>query len=354
MSADIVIFIRSLNVGGAERQSIYLTKELSKRYNVILIVLNKEGGFVEEVEQSLENVLFLKGNMFSKIYQLYIFLKRNKTQFLFNYLPVNNILGGVIGKLAGVEYIFNGIRGNKIHNNILKMKLQRFVSNRIVYKTISNSHKAKEVYVKYGFKAEKIIVIHNMTTYEPKEIQVSSKADVIQLLTVGRFVEEKGYDTLLLALHSLLNRTSKKWQLTIIGYGVLQNKILQMIEELELTNYIKIVSESSKLVKYYNESDIYISTSRFEGMSNTIMEAMSHGLPVICTKAGDSDQLVTNEVNGMICEIDNHQNIANQILRLIESDKERYSYGIESLNKIKQSFTPESISIEYIKLIEAK
>ena len=355
MSKKIAFFIRSLHLGGAEKQSILLVEELSKFYEVYLVVLNKEGKLIARTK-NIKNIIFLEGNFLRKITQLFLLLKNNQINFLFNFLPVNNILGSIIGKIAGVNYIFNGIRGAKIKKSIVKMKLQLFLSNYIVSGVISNSHKGRISYANYGYKIKKITVIHNIIE-NYKSARSLEKNKKIKILSVGRFVKEKDYPTMLKAISELVLLTENKlyndWELVIVGYGALELELKSIVKGYNLTNRVRFLpGDNIKVKEQYFNSDIYISTSKYEGLSNTIMEAMSYGIPVIATDAGDSSYLVKDNYNGFVCQVSDYESISCGLLKLLKSENLRVQLGANSIKVLEKDFSKESIIKKYIKIIE--
>ena len=352
MKYNIAFFIRSLNLGGAEKQSLLLSSELSKKHNVFLIVFIKEGELMQNID-SKSNVYFPEGNIIKKCISLYSFFRKNKIDVLFNFLPLNNIIGSLLGKLAGVNRVYNGIRGAKIKRNWLKMNVQCFLSNYVADGVISNSHKAKQIYSKYGYKKEKIIVIHNGIDVQTSSIHHKTSIPV-NILSVGRFVEEKDYMTAVRAIGKLSNiATTSNISLHyyILGYGNLHETILKFINQLGLNSKISILDGRVDLSEYYQKANIYLSTSKHEGMSNTIMEAMTYSLPVVSTNSGDSSYLIENEFNGFICDVGDYNSIAQKLSLLIHSEDFRIRMGENSYHKIRKEFSIEKIILDYDKLI---
>ena len=353
MKYNIAFFIRSLHLGGAEKQSIILSNELSKTHNVFLIIFYKEGELMQNIDTGSKTYFFPEGNIIKKCFVILNFLRKNKVDFLFNFLPLNNIIGSITGKVAGVNKVYNGIRGEKIKRNWLKMKVQCFLSNYVADGVISNSHKAKEIYAEYGYKKEKIVVIHNGINVE-KTLTYHGNSKPLLILSVGRFVEEKDYKTAIKAFEKLIriSRTSNiSLHYDILGYGDLHDIIRKFINELGLNSEITLHDGRVDLRGYYEKANIYLNTSRHEGMSNTIMEAMSYSLPIVATNAGDTSYLVENEFNGFICKTMDSCTIAEKLSLLSSSVHLRAKMGANSYDKIRKEFSIEKLVSDYHRLI---
>lgn len=351
---NLVLFIRSLGLGGAEKQSLLLAKELSKDYNVTILVLYKIETQLDCNVNDNFDIIYASGNILSKSLFVFRFLKRNNTDILFNYLPVNNILGGIAGKISGVKKIVNGIRGSKTNKNLFKMKAQKFIGNYIVDLIVSNSHKGKASYSEYGFKQQKIRVIPNMISNSFKmESKNANQSNTINILTVARFVPEKDFETLFKSIDRLNTlHNLKHVRFTIVGYGKLDKVLREWILQYRLEKIVHIIDGRDTIDNQYETAHIYISTSKYEGMSNTIMEAMSYGLPVVATKAGDAEYLVEDKFNGFLCDIGNHEMISEKLYTLITNKKEREFYGQNSYKKINKEYSSKRIGDLYRELIE--
>lgn len=354
MTIKIAFFIRSLHKGGAEKQAILLTKYLGQKYITSLIVFYDEGEYMSFAKQNGIDLVLLKGNFFQKTLDLYRFLKRCQITFLFNFLPINNVIGTLVGKIAGVPFVFGGIRGSKINNSRLKMFLQKHIQNTLANGVISNSHRARESYLGYGFDSEKIIVIHNSTGVPNGHI-ARKEVNHVQILSVGRFISEKDYSTSLKAIRhlaELLPHEGCSFKYRIIGYGPLENLIREQVKSMGLETYVTIFDGQKELKQYYEQADIFLTTSVYEGMSNTVMEAMSYSLPVVATDAGDIKFLVQDGINGFLCPVGDHKEIARSLKILIFEHSRRHRFSLNAYQHIRNNFSPKHQTSQYVNLIE--
>jgi glycosyltransferase involved in cell wall biosynthesis len=348
----IALFIRSLLKGGAEKQSIILAHYLEKYHSVYLILTYQTGEYLEFANMLGVKTVSLDGSMPVKLFNLYKFLRKEKIRFLFNYLPSNNVIGGIIGKMAGVRYIFGGLRRDNINASPAKMFLQRFVCNYLSTGYISNSYSAKKVYANQGFNEKKLSVIQNCI--EPVQVNNKKNGQQFVILSVGRFVKEKDYTTAIDAVQLFISFHPEHREdivYKIIGWGELEQQIRQYVNLNGLENNINIIDGRTDIEQFYHNATIYLSTSLYEGMSNSIMEAMNYGLPVVATECGDIRYLVRNGSNGFIRPVKDVQGLAEKIDYLYKNPAVVREMSIQSNALIAENFSPESMLEKYLSLI---
>ncbi len=353
---NTIIYIRSLTKGGAEKQSLILAKELQKERKTLVVVHHQNSKSNNHISyKEIDNIVFLKGCFINKLISLFLILKRAKAKNLICYLPSNNILGSVVGKIVGTKNILCGIRGPK-SKSFHKMIAMKCICNCLNIKFISNSYFAKTKYIGYGFKEKNIFVIPNGILIPDKNLLINRSIEHTQFfkfLTVGRFVEEKGYNTLIESIDKLKNRLKfDQFELTIVGYGPLYKTILEKIIEFGLSEYIKIVDgQLANTNEEYIKADLYISTSIFEGMSNTIMEAMSFKLPIIATTAGDSSKLVVDNFNGFTSKIGDSTQIATSILNVISNPEMYQKFSNNSIDLLRNEYSATALKNNYTEIL---
>jgi glycosyltransferase involved in cell wall biosynthesis len=351
----IVVFIPTLESGGAEKQAVLLTKALQSEFNSILVVWKGNlvaPKFMSYIDDNEIQTIFLKGNLILRFYNLYLLLKTAKVRFIFNFLASNNFFGTLAGKLAGVSTIMGGIRNADIPR--LKLMLQRCLHNHFLDFTIFNNYVGKENLIKKGFEKGKCIVIPNCFELSSEPI-VRDNKDLVTIISLARFVPQKDFHTALMAIHYLVNKINIKSidiKYCIVGYGE-QEKIIQAwITELGLEKHVKIFINPKNALDILKESDIFLSSSLFEGTSNSIMEAMSFSLPIVATDAGDNKYLVENNKNGFISPIKNYEQLAKNLAKLVENYELRNELGLYGYHKVKNDYSMAAFRNQYLTLIE--
>jgi glycosyltransferase involved in cell wall biosynthesis len=176
---------------------------------------------------------------------------------------------------------------------------------------------------------------------------------IFNILTAARFEKVKDFRTSLKAI-ALLRQTIKNpfvIRYYIIGYGRLMNDIKKWISELDLINSVHIVAKPSNLTDYYNKCHIYLSSSLFEGLSNSIIEAMSYELPIVATNVGDNSILIKDHQNGFLVETKDFIQMANKMEYLINNPEIRIEMGKFNREKILNEYSFEIFQNRYLNLI---
>jgi glycosyltransferase involved in cell wall biosynthesis len=349
----ISIFIRNLSRGGSEKQALYLAKSLNPYYKVDVLIFFPEIHYEQFIVENNINVIVLKGPFLNKLVFLYKYLKKEKNTALFNYLPINNILGTLIGKIAGIKLIFCGIRNADFVTSYYKLILQKYICCWFSDLIIANSYESLKKYGEVGFDIKKIKVIHNCIEI-PNEIKSRKSRDQINILTVSRFVEFKGVSTAIKAISYLVGKYPElrvKLKYNLVGYGILEKQLREQILNLELEDVINIYDGTGNVTEFYSNADIYLSPSLTEGFSNSIMEALSYRLPVIATDVGDNRYLVKGGVNGILCRVNDHRMIAESLYHMISNENLMRSFSEKSMEIIQENFLEDVFVQNYQSLL---
>jgi len=354
----IIILTNTLKSGGAEKQSILLAKALKDEYDILIIVYYgsefdiKLKNLTEEYKL---NVIWLEGSHIMKMISLFRIFRKNMNSAIFSYLATTNFMNAIIGSIAGVPIRIGGIRNAKLSKT--KMHIQKLLHNKFLTCSVFNNYRGKEDLCSKGFDNKKAVVIHNCIEISiPPKTPVKLKTNY-NIITVGRFVEQKDYFTSINAFAHLLELIKKQKKDTfikyyIIGYGHQENEIRNYISMKNLNNNIKIVVNPPDISNYYAIADIYLSTSIFEGLSNSIMEALAYSLPVVATDVGDNNFLIKQGETGYLTKTRAIEEIASCLSSIILDDEKRITMGMNGYRHLKDHFSAKTFKQNYLDLIQ--
>ncbi len=162
----------------------------------------------------------------------------------------------------------------------------------------------------------------------------------VQILSIGRFTFQKGYFTGLLAIKQLLESfTDFTW--VIVGDGPQKEEIIFHIHQMGLQNHVVLVGAKSKdeVIGLYNKADMFFLPSVYEGIANVALEAMAMELPVVATKSGGMQEVITHNVDGMLADVYASNTLAGLLLALATDAPKRAALGKQARERVLQQFT---------------
>lgn len=165
-------------------------------------------------------------------------------------------------------------------------------------------------------------------------------SSVIQILSIGRFTFQKGYLLGLLAIEEL-KKSGVRFIWKIVGDGPGVEEVLYHIHALGLSDCVEWLGKKNRdeVLTLYNDVDIYFLPSVYEGIANVCLEAMAMELPVVATKSGGMEEVIENEIDGMLAATYNHHQMAQQLNMLVHDFEKRKAIGHQARKKITDHFT---------------
>ena len=352
----IAILLPTIHAGGAEKQACLLAKCLSTNsFDVTFIPYYGLADAEPKNERILASVsavkvIVPKGGRFGRMFALKRILQDGQFDVLFNYLTFCDVVGGMIAKWSGVKTVFGGIRNARLPWT--KMMAERLAHNYISDYTIYNNYSGAEYFGGHGFNPSKNIVIHNCFENISTYYQHPS-TDCPKIISVGRFVEQKDYLTALKSIKQLKEQHIR-FKYVIVGYGVLEKQIREWVASFGLEDEVDIKIAPKNIPELLLESDIYLSTSLFEGTSNSLLEALNASLPVVATNVGDNSYIVIEGKNGTLHSIGDYKQIADSLQKLITDSSIRKRFGIAGHQNLVDNFSEEKFTNRYVELINSQ
>ena len=193
-----------------------------------------------------------------------------------------------------------------------------------------------------------VVAIPNPVSFTAK---AQSKLTAKRVLAVGRYDYVKGFDRLLKAW-AIVHRQHPDWTMAIYGDGD-KSPYEQLRQELQLdAHHCQLNGVTTNIQDEYLASAMYVVTSRYEGLSMAMLEAISCGLPLVAfaCPCGPRD-IVDDGVNGYLVENGNIQQLADKICYVIEHPEERMVMGQQAKNKSEQ-YKIENVATVWQELFE--
>lgn len=172
------------------------------------------------------------------------------------------------------------------------------------------------------------------------------------VVAVGRLEEQKNHRLLLKAFKEFVESNSE-YTLHLYGEGTLEGELRQLAKTLKIENKVIFEGFHTDVLQCVADAGMYVLSSDYEGISNSLLEAMAIGLPVISTDCpcGGSRLCITNEVNGLLVPVSDEKALAAAMKRMAESEELGKRLGSEA-TKVRSRFSVEHIVSEWLEVLE--
>ncbi len=153
-----------------------------------------------------------------------------------------------------------------------------------------------------------------------------------QLVSSGRLHWVKGWDLILRSLALLKDQLDFRY--TYVGDGPDRDAFFNLAKELGLEDRVSLTgfSPPAEVANYLKESDLYLMGSEVEGWPTTLVEAYATGLPMVCTKVSGAQTIISEGVNGFVCETRDPKSYSQCILKALSLDSETVVALVDTSN----------------------
>lgn len=189
----------------------------------------------------------------------------------------------------------------------------------------------------WGIDENKIKVVYN--AFESGNFELTSHKDTNQIISIGRLVPWKGFEVLIDVVADLVLKNNFDFKLRIIGEGPEKEKLEKKVKELNLDNTVIISAlPHQRVLDQLLLANLFVLNTGYEGLSHTILEAMSAGVPVITTNVCGNPELITDGQNGLLVEYNNKEQLKSAILKLYNNPELRQKF-VENSKEVLKQFT---------------
>ena len=349
--------------GGAERVFITIANDFAnKGMNVDLVLANGKGPYLEEISDLVNVVDLSCKQTYSSINQLSLYLNNIKPQVLFSTQMHTNVVAllalmisrhkpmVILREANAVEAYRSGFK------NRIVLLLAKFLYKKADKIIALHEEMKKEIMNVFHIRDEKITVINNPISIE-KIGKLSKEENQVQLFTggskfilgIGRLDEQKDFKTLILA-YDLVHKEFNNIKLVILGEGILFSDIKNQIEKLGLSNQVILPGFISNPFPWIKSAEMLVSTSKFEGFPNVLIQALALNVSVIATNCpGASAEILEYGKLGTLIDIGDVNGLAKAIMANLTGKKDPlFSTQVES--SISQ-YNIENISAQYYSML---
>lgn len=364
--------IYRFDIGGLENGIVNIVNHIChKKYRHAIICLTNYSNFRFRIRKDIS--LFALNKQEGKDLSVYVKLFRLMRTLRPDIVHTRNLAAvdsALIAKVAGVPRVVHGEHGRDIvelHGNNWKYNLFRRFCRLFVDRYIPMSRDlASWLHDRIGVPENKIAQIYNGVDVGQFYPATSNRAPVpvsdfapdgtIVIGTVGRLVPVKDPITLVhafLHLLSLIPKARKRLRLALVGDGPLQPEIQALLQGADATGIAWLAGAREDIPQLLRSFDVFVLPSLTEGISNTILEAMASGLPVVATRVGGTPELVTENVTGMMVPPAQPFAMAKALQTYIQNPILMRRHGRAARERIENEFSVKTMVRQYEAVYDA-
>ncbi len=357
----LVFVLPTFNPGGAENVMIRLANHFCNYYDVSLLVINGGGvlktAVAEEVKvvdlkcEKVRNAFFIARSTLRKMQVDCVFSSISRLNILLSLInrSQKNKFKLILREVNTPSAALTSIRYGFVYKMLYRCLYP--YADKIV---CQSRHMWNEMQMEIGLKPDKLVQIYNPLNErflpENTTIPYNPYSKQINLLSVGRFEPQKGFDILLDAFAEV-EKKHCNLHLVILGDGQQRQKLESRIKLLELSSKITMPGFINDIYPYLYHADVVVSSSRYEGLPNILIEAIACGTPIVATNCpGGTAEIVVQGVNGYLSEKISAESLAHSLNKYLTKPS---SYDRESIKKTSERFQPNTIYRQYHQLFSA-
>lgn len=328
----VCFLVGTLGQGGAERQLFYMLQALQNVGVETRVLCLTEGEVyqsrIESLGIEIENV-GANGNRLVRLAKIIRNLRNKRPDLIQSSHFYTNIYAAIAGKLLKTISI-GAIRNDlvsEINADKIFGKWQVSLPNHL----IANSQLSLERAKNYGISPDKINFVRNVVSLKVSEWQSPAlERKELNILYVGRLSEQKRPE-LFVELAFYLKQKLPEFNLhfQMIGEGIFFEKLKQQARDYQLTeSEFVFLGNRNDVLSFYENADLLVLPSKFEGTPNVILEAMACGLPIVATKVGGIPEIVSDKC-GILVDPENKTELFEAVRKLILDKPLRRNLGEE-------------------------
>lgn len=364
----IVHIIHRLDVGGLENGLVNLINSIPRdRYRHAIICLERYTDFRKRITRDDVEVIALnkrEGYDLALYLRLFRVLRKLKPDIVHT-RNLATLEAQLVAVAAGVKVRIHGehgrdimdLKGENLKYNILRKIIYPSVNHFIA---VSKDLEGWLINLR-GVPSSRVNQIYNgvdsqrfspdIQKYNGVSPEGFLEENTFVVGSVGRMEAVKGYPTLVRAFLYVLEKVpdaEKKLRLMIVGDGSARTECERLVQQANAERFVWLPGERSDIPQLMRAMNLFVLPSLGEGISNTILEAMSSGLPVVATRVGGNVELVDEARSGALVAPGDVIELAEVILAYYSNSQKLTEHGISARQQIETNFSMKTMINSYL------
>ncbi|MDD6170414.1 MAG: glycosyltransferase family 4 protein [Lachnospiraceae bacterium] len=351
----LLMINNSLTNGGAERVMCMLANELTLRgYEIDMLILNAEAPETYRLDNRVNKIKFnsegVRGPRFT--YKWFKLIRKQQKKKIYDavisFMMGNNVLTLVAGIGLGQKIIVSE-RCNpsvlEVNGRLFKIgeQLAYPFAHSIVFQTDDVMKNYKRSIRKKG-----IVIPNPVNPNLPTACMYEMREK--KIVSAGRLTKQKNYPMLLKAFEKF-NKKCPGYTLEIYGKGELLDELKTLSKELKIDECVTFAGYVSDVDEHIRNATMFVMSSDYEGISNTMIEALAMGVPTICTDCpvGGARLMIDSGKNGILVPVGDVDAMSEAMIKLAENPQYAYQLGMEALN-VRKNYSVKMIVDQWEKI----
>lgn len=349
---EIIVVTVELGDGGAERVLSELMKVWVHKGNTVTMIQTRPGlyGHSYTIDEGINNVCFVsKGKTrisryFRETVSLFKVLKKHPNATVVALVNASIRIVGVCSLFLKNRIVFSERCDPRVTPSTKTMRWLRDRLFKLADVCVFQTEDARKLFPESVQK--KGIVIPNPVNPDLPPVVHGQRSKVI--MTACRLNPQKNLPMLIHA-YARLAKDHPEYSLHIYGMGKEQDALQRLIEEYGIEDKAKLMGHTSDIYRIMQESAMYVCTSDYEGLSNSLIEALCMGMPVISTDhpIGGARAMITDKEDGLLIPVGDADALCEAMKYLIENPEEACRLG-KNAAAIREKWPVEKIADQWL------
>lgn len=343
----ICFVVGKLYNGGAERVVSILANAFLKRGYETTIVYFESAKNEYYVDKCVKRKIipFEKGKILTFINTIK-FIKKKNFDIVIGFDIFPNLICSTLALITNKKIVISERNAPKQVSINPLLRLMRYIVYGFADIVVFQTEEAMNCYRK-GISKKGIVIKNPVIPNLPKRSKIHKK----EIVAMGRLTKQKNYSLLLQAAKEV-HEEFPEYVFKIYGQGELKYELERTIKQYEAEEYVLLKGYCDDVCKEIVDADIFVMTSLYEGMPNSLIEAMCMGFPVISSDcpSGGPRELIKHKENGLLFKNNDLEDLVKQIKFLLKDPIVKESYAAKA-QELKKELSEENIINSWIEVI---
>lgn len=345
MKIKVLHVVLSMETGGLENGIVNLVNNSDQEeFCVDVLCLRARGDLADRITNPNSQIIFNENSnhtVLSAVKDIYSACKEGGYHIIHSHGFATMLACYITSKFTHSTILINGEHGTLYTQSAKQRILQKFLFKRMKLNLSVSENLKRDVIELFNLDFDNFKPIINGvdsnkfnkddTLRDKLRQELKLQDNDILIGSVGRLVKGKNYKSLIKAF-SLISNSNNKLHLILAGDGPEMESLYRQVIELQLQDRVHLLGRRGDIPRVMNAMDIFVLPSFKEGLSNTLLEAMSCGTPVVACHVGGNSEIVIPNVTGHLYESDNVKELS-EILTSLTENKEQLALLAQQARK---------------------